>query len=381
MAAAKKRATIRELEKKFEDTAFRLTQERNDFLLPQIVDFVRARKWMNLRPEYQRRLVWDVEKRSLFIESLLLNVPVPPVFLYEWELSRYEVMDGQQRLNAVVDFYDNGFALKGLEKWTELAGYRYRDLPDTLQRGLDRRRLSATVLLVERPKDTQPQHSDVRKLVFDRLNTGGLQLNSQELRNCLYDSTFNRKLIELSRDEEFQRAWDIPLYADSVDSSGEVREPLANDRYYRRMIDCEIVLRFFAFRGPKKLKGSVRSMLDKCMEDHVDVPDEQVECEAEEYRERLSVAVKLFGRQAFRYQDADGDWHLSQPLYDAVMVAVDRKWEYLAELLKRKTPIRAALAALLRKEDAYKVIVGRPNTAKAIGARIDLVEHVLLKSL
>jgi hypothetical protein len=379
--ATRKKKTARDLEKKFEETAFRLSQERSDFLLPQIVDFVRGKKWMNLRPEYQRRLVWDVPKRSLFIESLLLNVPVPPVFLYEWELSRYEVMDGQQRLNAVVDFYENGFALRGLEKWTELAGYRYRDLPDTLQRGLDRRRLSATVLLVERPRDTKPQHSDIRKLVFDRLNTGGLQLNSQELRNCLYDSPFNRKVIALSRDEEFQRAWDIPLYLDNVDAAGHVHEPLASDRYYKRMIDCEIVLRFFAFRRPGKLKGSVRTMLDNCMEDHVEVSEDQVEREAQEFRGRFSLAVKLFGKEVFRYKDTDDRWHLSQPLYDAVMVAIDRTWQYRVALLKRKTEIRGALATLLRKEDAYEVIVGRPNTARAIEARIGLVEAILLKSV
>lgn len=147
MAASK--ATTREIERKFSQTAFRLTQERNDFLLPQILDFVQNRKWVNLRPDYQRRLVWDDTKRSLFIESLLLNVPVPPVFLYEWELSRYEVVDGQQRLNSIVDFYRNSFSLKGLEKWNELNGLRYRGLPETIKRGLDRRRLSATVLLLE----------------------------------------------------------------------------------------------------------------------------------------------------------------------------------------------------------------------------------------
>lgn len=77
-----------------------------------------------------------------------MNVPIPPVFLYEWDLSRYEVMDGQQRLNSIVDFYGNRFALKGLEKWQELNGSRYGDLPETLQRGLDRRRISVTVLLL-----------------------------------------------------------------------------------------------------------------------------------------------------------------------------------------------------------------------------------------
>jgi hypothetical protein len=373
--------TAKELEKKFEETAFRLSQERSDFLLPQIVDFVSGqKKWINLRPEYQRRQVWDVAKRSLFIESLLLNIPVPPVFLYEWELSRYEVMDGQQRLTTIVDFYENGFALKGLEKWKELAGLRYRDLPDTLKRGLDRRRLSATVLLVERPGDSQPQHSDIRKLVFDRLNTGGLHLNGQELRNCLYDGPFNEKLIELSRESEFQKAWDIPLYVDNVDSAKHVRDPLASDPLYRRMIDCEIVLRFFAFRRNGKIKGSVRSMLDGCMEDHLAASRDDVEREGQEFRERLALAVKVFGKEAFRYQDEVGRWQLSQPLYDAVMVAVDRLWSQRGEIVKRKERIRLSLAALLQKKRAHEVIVGRPNTAKSIQARIALLEAVLTKS-
>jgi hypothetical protein len=75
-----KKATARQLEEKFAVTAFRLSQERNDFFLPQILDFVNRSKWVNLHPEYQRRLVWDVKKKSLFIESLLLNIPIPPVF-------------------------------------------------------------------------------------------------------------------------------------------------------------------------------------------------------------------------------------------------------------------------------------------------------------
>ena len=375
--ATRRKPTVKDLEKKFDDIAFRLSQERNDFLLPQIIDFVRGNKWLNLRPEYQRRLVWDIGKRSRFIESLLLNIPIPPVFLYEWELGRYEVMDGQQRLNAIVEFYDNGFALKGLEKWSELTGYRYNDLPETFQRGLDRRRLSATVLLVERPKDKDPQHSDIRKLVFDRLNTGGLQLNAQELRNCLYDSAFNKLLIALSKESEFQRAWDIPLYEDHADSAGHVKEPLASDRLYRRMLDCEIVLRFFAFRRRGKIKGSVRAMLDKCMEDYVESSKEEVEPMGKEFRDRIAFAVKLFGREAFRYHDEDGQSRLSQPLYDAVMVAVDRLWQKKGDILARKEGIRKALAALLKKEKAYEVIVGRPNTSKAIEDRITLVESVL----
>ena len=121
--------TDREIEDLYDAGEYRLHQERNDFLLPQVVDFVRTNRWINLHPEYQRRLVWDVKKKSLLIESLLMNVPIPPVFLYEYDLSRYETMDGQQRLNTIVDFYSNRFRLRGLKTWSALNGRNYDDCP------------------------------------------------------------------------------------------------------------------------------------------------------------------------------------------------------------------------------------------------------------
>src|ERR1700675_3266609 len=211
--ATTKHFTPAEIERMYDEGENRVTQERNDFLLPQITDFVREKKWLNLRPEYQRRLVRDTEKKSLFIESLLMNIPVPPVFLYETDLSRYEVMDGQQRLNAILEFYENNLKLQGLETWSALNGYTYSKCPPRIQRGLDRRRISATVLLAEnREKST---HVDsIRREVFERLNTGGLSLNPQELRNSLYSGDFNDLIIELAGYRLFDEVWGIPPYED-----------------------------------------------------------------------------------------------------------------------------------------------------------------------
>src|SRR5438874_9504746 len=146
---AHRRPTAAEIERMYDSGDNRVTQERNDFMLPQIRDFVREKKWLNLRPEYQRRLVWDRRKKSLFIESLLMNVPVPPVFLYESDLNRYEVMDGQQRLNAILEFYEDRLVLTGLETWDALTGLTYSQCPPRIQAGLDRRKISANVLLTE----------------------------------------------------------------------------------------------------------------------------------------------------------------------------------------------------------------------------------------
>lgn len=373
------RADTRAIEKKFGETAFRLSQERNDFLLPQILDFVRDRKWLNLRPEYQRRLVWDDKKRSLFIESLLLNVPVPPIFLYEWELSRYEVMDGQQRLNSIVDFYENGFALKGLVKWKELNGLRYRELPEMLQRGLDRRRLSANVLLVEGTGAVPPQKSDIRKLVFERLNTGGQHLNAQELRNCLYAGDFNELLITLSRDQLFTKIWGIPSYDRNVDRHGNVAAVLRENGLYRRMRDCEIVLRFFTFRKRANIRGSVRLMLDRCMEDeeHVNATKTKLAGLKEDFQSRLKLARNLFGDNVFRYKDEEGKWELSQPLYDGIMVALDRLWPKRDRLLSARTRVVARVNKLLSRRRALEVIVARPNTAKAVLKRMKLLTKAI----
>src|SRR5260370_16723867 len=103
--AETRQATPAQIERMYDEGENRVTQERNDFLLPQIRDFVREKKWLNLRPEYPRRLVWDLEKKSRFIESLLMNIPMPPVFLYETDLNRYEVMDGHHPLNPSLPFY------------------------------------------------------------------------------------------------------------------------------------------------------------------------------------------------------------------------------------------------------------------------------------
>src|SRR5262245_48761830 len=89
-----------EIVTKYDEGQARIIVQRNDFLVPNILQMVENEKIFNLAPPYQRRLRWSDTKRSYLIESLLMNIPIPPIFLYEQELARYEVMDGQQRLDT-----------------------------------------------------------------------------------------------------------------------------------------------------------------------------------------------------------------------------------------------------------------------------------------
>jgi uncharacterized protein DUF262 len=373
----KHKPTPTEIEQIYDSGQNRLTQERNDFLLPQIIDFVRQKKWLNLRPEYQRRLVWDRKKKSLFIESLLMNIPVPPVFLYETDLSRYEVMDGQQRLNSIVEFYDNQLKLKGLETWSVLNGLTYQQCPPRIKSGLDRRRISANVLLAE-SASTREQVNFIRRTVFERLNTGGQQLNAQELRNSLYSGPFNDLIIALAGYRLFNEIWDIPPYEDHYrKQEGFIHPELADNKLFKRMTDCEIVLRFFAFREPSSIKGAVRTMLDRCMEEHRDAGSDEISNLEATFKKALDVSHAVFGEHTFRIQDADGKWKLSQPLFDGVMVAIDTLIANSGKLIGNKTRVENALQKELRKKKTYDIVVGKPNTANAVKQRISIVTGIL----
>jgi Protein of unknown function DUF262 len=273
------------LEQLYDDSSARILQERNDFFLPQIRDFVASKKWVNLRPEYQRRHRWDRKKQSRLIESLLMNVPVPPIFLFEWELNRYEVMDGQQRLTSLIDFYGNNLELTGLDTWVGLNGRRHNDLPPKLKRGLDRRRISAVILLAESASSKAVSSVDIRREVFERLNTGGTPLNHQELRNCLYAGTFNQLIIRLAALPTFRKVWSIPN--PKISKQGFIPSDLNENKLFQTMADCQIVLRFFAFREAAAIKGSVRRMLDNCMIQNQHAPPDAIKKMESDFTARL----------------------------------------------------------------------------------------------
>lgn len=372
---AKKKLSDREIEQLYQSGTFKLTQERNDFLLPQVIDFVKNKKWMNLHPEYQRRLVWDRSKKSLFIESLIMNIPIPPIFLYEWDYSRYEVMDGQQRLSSIIEFYENRFKLVGLEQWPDLNGRSYAEFPPILQKSLDRRRISATVLLVESTA-FEKTPNELRKFVFERLNTGGQKLNAQELRNCVFSGEFNKLLIELAGNSLFDDIWEIPRYEDNIRGE-QISKKLAENALFKRMIDCEIVLRFFAFRVKTFVKGSVKSILDNCMERYQNINvKEQTELK-NLFITRLKACSEIFEDKCFKIPEKTGELKLSQPLFDAVMIGVDRLYENKDELIKHKKRIQSGLLKSFENKNTFDLIVGKPGTSQAIKDRAEFIESFL----
>ena len=200
-----------------------------------------------LNPDFQRRHRWNRQKQSRLIESFIMNVPIPPIFLYEVEYSKYEVMDGLQRMTAIFEFYKDRFPLTGLEEWRELNGLRYSELPEQVQKGIDRRYLSSIILLQETAKSPH-EAQRLKQLVFERINSGGVQLEPQESRNAIYDGPLNRLCIQLARNPYLCRMWDIPEPTAIELETGVFSDELLENETFRRMEDVELVLRFFAYR-------------------------------------------------------------------------------------------------------------------------------------
>ena len=272
------------------------------FSVPQTRDMI-IRGCRKHKTEYQRAIDGTGKQKSLLIESLLLNIPIPPVFFYENDLARYEGMDGQQRLNAIKEFLEGDFALRGLTVLSDLHGRRYTKLPPKVKRNLDRASISAIVLLQESQGRLKISGSrnyyELRRFVFERLNTGGKRLNAQEIRNAVYGGEFNDLITTLSRDKIFTKIWDIPEYTNS-DPNEYYEEPERQKNYlYRSMGDCQIILRFFALENDKSIRGSIRSMLDRCMERYLDISQDEAMKIKDRNLSRLNMAYELFDGRPF----------------------------------------------------------------------------------
>lgn len=360
---------------------FRIVYQTNNFFLPQIREMIEKREAINLHPEYQRRLRWTATQKSKLIESLLLNIPVPPVFFYESDAARYEVMDGQQRLNTIREFFAGDFALSGLKVLSPLNGLRYSKAPPRVKRTLDRANLSAIVLLMEseseRPNQGTLSLTDIRRLVFDRLNTGGMKLNPQELRNAQNPGNFNEAIIELSRFDLFTEVFGIPAYTEEKSEDYYVNPQRQKNTLYSSMKDCELILRYFALKDPTNIRGSMKVMLDRTME--IKLNDEQADAAQEEYKSRFAFLHGLFSSKPFNLISlTDKKERVSAAVYDAAMVAMNNVWASRDSILSDKANIAVRMSDANANSDHYEVLVGRGNTAEAVRSRIDLLQHILL---
>jgi hypothetical protein len=347
---------MKEILEKFSKAQESLVTQQSDFSLSAIAEMVKFES-IDISPHYQRRDRWHVEKQSALIESFLLNIPVPPVYLSEDEYGTYTVIDGKQRITTIYEFLAGRFKLKELKEVPELNGFTFEELPNQLKRALSIRPFMRVITLL---KQSDPE---LKYEVFLRLNTGGEKLKAQEIRNVAFSGPLNDLLFELSENEFIKKKLKIT----SIKSAP-----------YRSMDDLEIVLRFFTVRSRWENFGKKISV---AMDDFM---AENQYNEVDDLRDIFNFSIqscqRIWGDYSFQ-KPLNNGWReqLIAPLFDAQMVAASLLSPARVSELENSqdTVLRATRDLYENDAEFHKAVTQATGDSLAIRNRVAKLKNML----
>jgi len=328
-----------------------------DFSVRQLAEMV-IEETIDIAPEYQRHFAWSDVRQSQLIESLILGIPVPSLFMATNKDSTWEVIDGLQRLTTLINFISNDNIIKkvnpsckklkiaGLEKLDSINGLHFEELPKSTQLMFMTRPLRVTVL-------NDKSDLNLRYDLFERLNTGGIILHPQEIRNCIYLGKFKDFLLKCSLNEHFKKVVKVP---ENSSQSG---------------ITEELVLKFFAYYENRELFiHSVKGFLNDYM------------ASKSKYFKEKDTYEKLFEQTFMLIAESlpDGIVRSNRKnttpliLFEAIAIGV-------ADLIHEKSKHRinySKLQALLDDEELKKLTTGATNSRLKLIQRIEYVKNGII---
>lgn len=293
-------------------------------------------KWKNNEfkiPSFQRKFVWKIVQASKLIESFLVGLPVPAVFLYNERSSHdFLVIDGQQRLKTIFYFFDGYFGLDdsddrrifrltGLSSESRFANKTFDDLPQEMQRKLKNSVLRSFVVQQLDPADDTSMYH-----IFERLNTGGTLLTNQEIRTCVYHGTLVPFLAEMNHD----LSW---------------REILGRREPDTRRRDVELILRFLAMRDIKNYKKPIKDYLSSFMKKNRSASKEQLDAARSNFCRTTGSVLDSLGSRPFHIRAG-----LNTAVFDSVMVAFSKNLNEIPDDIAER----------------YKKLINDPNFEKAV---------------
>lgn len=280
------------------------------------------------RPKFQRQYVWSNTLASRLVESVLLNVPIPPCYLSENEECELDVIDGQQRIYSLYRFLENQFYLSGLEALSEFNGMRYFELPGKEQRRLRTHTLRCVVI-------TNESHPEIKFDVFERLNTNTVPLNAQELRNCVHRGNLNNLLGELSFDPRWL----------------SIRKRKAPDK---RLADEEIILRYFAhvILGTDSYRTPLKGWLNEAARQGRKMSEANVDELRSIWSRAIDASLVLFEpSECFR---RPGSTAINRALYELQMLTL--RDVPVERVVNKRDAFRSAYNRLLRNDEFEDLI-------------------------
>jgi hypothetical protein len=307
-------------------------------------------------PLFQRGFVWTQKQASALIESFLMGLPVPSIFFYIDNENKNLVIDGQQRLMSVFCFFDGFFGqenekgkrqifrLTGLNKKSPYYNLKFEEMKEE-----DKRRLEMTVLRVINIRQLSPKNDDSCMYhIFERLNTGGTPLTSQEIRNCVYRGEFLDALMTLNRNEN----WRIILGKKLPD---------------KHLTDVELMLRAFGLRFMlNDYEKPMKSFMNKVSARYRHMKEKEVVVFADEFTRACSMIVKYLPTKPFSVR---GPFNTS--IFDSIFCTMMKHSDEISD------DIKAKYNRLIENEEFVELTTLATTDTKIVKHRFDLVEREL----
>ena len=313
---------------------------------------------IDLTPDFQREVgIWNPQRKSRLIESLLLRIPIPAFYVAASEDDNWSVVDGIQRITTICNYMKGEFDLRDLEYLNELKGLKYDELPRSM-----RRRIDETQLVVNVIEPGTPQ--EVMFNVFHRINTGGMPLNAQEIRNALNPGPVRDYLKDLSESKEFTTATN-----NSVSTI--------------RMGDRECVLRFIAFYmepWEEYADNSLDNYLVYAMRKVNKMSQQELDAIAKDFKRAMRAGFDIFGEEAFRKPRGENNRRrpVSRALFDSWSVQLARcSTEEIATLIGRRDDVQGRFRSLTEDAEFNNVISASTGTPARVRRRFQAIKELV----
>jgi len=356
---------MKTLEEQIDERVGEVRTDTFDISFGEIVN-LHQNKELIIQPEYQRLFRWSSNQKSQLIESILLELPVPQIFVIENQDGVFELIDGLQRISSVIQFLDpavldyDPLIMSGCSLIPALNDKVFSDLPLSLRLRIKRSPIRMVVI-------KKQSRGFLRYEMFKRLNTGGSNLEPQEIRNCSARMVgeqgvdFYSFLVEMANVQAF-RECAAYLPSPDLDKKG----------------DEELVLRFFALKNSEEsFRGSVRDWLDGYMESVLLSKDPfPYEEERKVFTRVFSAARAKLGETAFvRYRNNEPIGSLAPAYFEAVSMAIANTIEQTE--IKDGESLREAVTAAIQSEDFRSVTGPGANSKDKLRRRIEIVAQAL----
>lgn len=346
----------KELERQISDSRKEIRADRMDMSFGEIMNMYEEGELV-ISPEFQRVFRWKKDAQTKFIESLLLGIPIPPIFVAETGGNVWELVDGLQRISTVLSFFGklkddkkNNLVLEAAPILSKLEGFTIDTLPLNFKLLLKRAVCRVEVIRYD-------SEFDMRYELFNRLNTGGVKLSEQEIRNCIfrpYDNKFNKFIQDLSEGKEFRNIIHIRKEEEE------------------QMYAQELVLRYFTLKNHgATFEINIQKHMDEYM---LKVSKKQVKFEYQKEENLFNEICTILNGLSINIFKLS-TLNFSTSMYDAIMINFARNFEMIKSMSKDELVNKIDK---LKNDKEFRKNTGSASSSKyRINNKIEIAETFL----